>query len=204
MNAERHTANAQDSGSNSQDATAHARTSRALDAAERLNPTLNAFLQIDRAGALLQAEEYDRRRSNKQGDELIPLGGTPVAIKDNICVRGLQASCGSHILENYQPPYNATAVERLRRAGGIIIGKTNCDEFAMGSSNENSAFGAVRNPWNTKLVPGGSSGGSAAALRRASRPSRSARRRAARFVNPPLYAASSDLSRPTGASRATA
>ncbi|MBA2502016.1 MAG: Asp-tRNA(Asn)/Glu-tRNA(Gln) amidotransferase subunit GatA [Pyrinomonadaceae bacterium] len=164
MNAERHTANAQDSGSNSQDATAHARTSRALDAAERLNPTLNAFLQIDRTGALLQAEEYDRRRSNKQGDELIPLGGTPVAIKDNICVRGLQASCGSHILENYQPPYDATAIERLRRAGGIIIGKTNCDEFAMGSSNENSAFGAVRNPWNTKLVPGGSSGGSAAAV----------------------------------------
>ena len=162
MNAERHTADAQDSGS--QDATAHARTSRALDAAERLNPTLNAFLQIDRTGALLQAEAYDRHHNNVQHDAASPLGGTPVAVKDNICVRGLQASCGSRILENYQPPYDATAIERLRRAGGIIIGKTNCDEFAMGSSNENSALGAVRNPWNTELVPGGSSGGSAVSV----------------------------------------
>jgi len=133
----------------------------ALDAAEELNGTLGAFLQIDRAGALARLNNSDGR-----SDESLtrPLAAVPVAIKDNICVRGLQTSCGSAILGKYQPPYNATAIERLEAAGAIIIGKTNCDEFAMGSSNENSAFGPVRNPWDTGRVPGGSSGGSAAAV----------------------------------------
>ncbi|HEY9403014.1 MAG TPA: amidase family protein, partial [Pyrinomonadaceae bacterium] len=133
----------------------------ALGAAEELNETLGAFLQIDRAGALARVAELDGRR-----DESLTrsLGCVPVAVKDNICVRGLQASCGSAILGGYHPPYNATVVERLQDAGAIIIGKTNCDEFAMGSSNENSAYGPVRNPWDTARVPGGSSGGSAAAV----------------------------------------
>jgi aspartyl-tRNA(Asn)/glutamyl-tRNA(Gln) amidotransferase subunit A len=126
-----------------------------VNAAERLNEALNAFLQIDRAGAVKRAEEID---SNP------PLAGIPMAIKDNICVQGMQTSCGSRILGDYHPPYNATVITRLLGAGAIVIGKTNCDEFAMGSSNENSAFGPVKNPWDTTRVPGGSSGGSAAAV----------------------------------------
>ena len=128
---------------------------RAINAAERLNDSLNAFLEIDREGALQRAGEIEKNGA---------LAGVPVAVKDNICVRGMQASCGSRILGDYHPPYNATVIERLIGAGAVIIGKTNCDEFAMGSSNENSAFGPVRNPWDTSRVPGGSSGGSAAAV----------------------------------------
>ncbi len=129
----------------------------AIDAAEKLNDSLNAFLEIDREGALHRAGEIDA-----SGDGA--LNGIPVAVKDNICVRGMQASCGSRILGPYHPPYNATAIARLIQAGAVVIGKTNCDEFAMGSSNENSAFGPVKNPWNSSRVPGGSSGGSAAAV----------------------------------------
>jgi aspartyl-tRNA(Asn)/glutamyl-tRNA(Gln) amidotransferase subunit A len=140
--------------------TARAVVESSVDAAEKLNDTLNAFLQIDRAGALRRAGELDEAT----GDSKQTLAGIPIAIKDNICVRGLQTSCGSRILGPYHPPYNATAIERLNEAGAVIIGKTNCDEFAMGSSNENSAFGPVRNPWDTLRVPGGSSGGSAAAV----------------------------------------
>jgi len=136
-------------------------TNRALDAAEGLNERLNAFLQIDRAGATRRAEELD---SLTQGGGPTALRGVPVAVKDNICVRGLQATCGSRILAGYHPPYDATVIERLNAAGAVVVGKTNCDEFAMGSSNENSAYGAVRNPWDTERVPGGSSGGSAAAV----------------------------------------
>jgi aspartyl-tRNA(Asn)/glutamyl-tRNA(Gln) amidotransferase subunit A len=145
--------------------TAHAIVEPSIDAAEKLNETLNAFLQIDREGALARASEADAAASSSQvASQSSPLLGIPIAIKDNICVRGMQTSCGSRILGPYHPPYDATVIERLKRAGAIIVGKTNCDEFAMGSSNENSAFGPVRNPWDTTRVPGGSSGGSAAAV----------------------------------------
>jgi aspartyl-tRNA(Asn)/glutamyl-tRNA(Gln) amidotransferase subunit A len=144
------------------DTTARVATESALDAAERLNDTLNAFLEIDREGALERADQVDALDGPDQSQ--LALAGVPIAIKDNICVRGMQTSCGSRILGPYRPPYNATAIERLRAAGAVVIGKTNCDEFAMGSSNENSAFGPVKNPWDTSRVPGGSSGGSAAAV----------------------------------------
>ena len=137
---------------------------RSLDAAARLNETLNAFLQIDREGALRRAGEVDRDGAQAPSQTSPGLRGVPVALKDNICVRGMQATCGSRILAGYHPQYDATVTERLQAAGAIIIGKTNCDEFAMGSSNENSAYGPVRNPWDTEYVPGGSSGGSAAAV----------------------------------------
>ena len=127
-----------------------------LKAAEDLNKTLNAFLEIDRSGALHRAGSL----TGQEG----ALAGIPIAIKDNICVKGMQTSCGSRILGDYHPPYNATVIARLLDAGAVVVGKTNCDEFAMGSSNENSAFGPVTNPWDTSRVPGGSSGGSAAAV----------------------------------------
>jgi aspartyl-tRNA(Asn)/glutamyl-tRNA(Gln) amidotransferase subunit A len=146
-------------------------TESALNAAEKLNESLNAFLEINREDALNRADAIDTRikAETEAADETsalpaLPLAGVPFAIKDNICVRGMQASCGSRILGPYHPPYNASAIERLIAAGSVIIGKTNCDEFAMGSSNENSAFGPVKNPWDLSRVPGGSSGGSAAAV----------------------------------------
>jgi aspartyl-tRNA(Asn)/glutamyl-tRNA(Gln) amidotransferase subunit A len=141
---------------------ARAAAESAVDAAEELNDELNAFLEIDRTGALKQANAIDDKI--KAGGAPAPLAGIPIAIKDNICVQGMQTSCGSQILGPYKPPYNATAIQRLLDAGVVIIGKTNCDEFAMGSSNENSAFGPVKNPWDSSRVPGGSSGGSAAAV----------------------------------------
>jgi aspartyl-tRNA(Asn)/glutamyl-tRNA(Gln) amidotransferase subunit A len=142
--------------------TARAAVASALDAAEKLNPELNAFLEIDRTGALERADQIDA--NDPAGITSLPLAGVPIAIKDNICVRGMQTSCGSRILGPYHAPYNATVIERLLAAGAVILGKTNCDEFAMGSSNENSAFGPVKNPWDTARVPGGSSGGSTAAV----------------------------------------
>jgi aspartyl-tRNA(Asn)/glutamyl-tRNA(Gln) amidotransferase subunit A len=142
------------------DLSARSTANSSVDAAERLNDPLNAFLQIDRAGALKRAAEIDGQAA--KGD--LKLAGVPVAVKDNICVKGLQTSCGSRILGPYSPPYNATAIDRLVSAGAVVVGKTNCDEFAMGSSNENSAFGPVKNPWDLSRVPGGSSGGSAAAV----------------------------------------
>jgi aspartyl-tRNA(Asn)/glutamyl-tRNA(Gln) amidotransferase subunit A len=140
--------------------TARAATESALKAAQGIGEQLNAFLEIDRNGALKRAAEIDSSADKGQ----MSLAGIPIAVKDNICVKGMQTSCGSRILGPYHPPYNATAIERLNQAGVVIVGKTNCDEFAMGSSNENSAFGPVKNPWDVSRVPGGSSGGSAAAV----------------------------------------
>jgi aspartyl-tRNA(Asn)/glutamyl-tRNA(Gln) amidotransferase subunit A len=133
-----------------------------LDRIERSNERLNAFLTINHEGAQTRAAEMDAEIQSALWTR--PLAGIPIAIKDNMCTAGLRTTCGSRILGNYVPPYTATAVARLEAAGAIILGKTNCDEFAMGSSNENSAFGPVRNPWNEGYVPGGSSGGSAVAV----------------------------------------
>ena len=137
-------------------------TSHFLTRIEKENPHLNAFLTLSSERAASQAARIDQLVARRE--LLPPLAGVPVAIKDVISTRGIRTTCGSRILENYFPPYDATAVERLERAGAVLLGKTNCDEFAMGSSNENSAYGPVRNPAAPDRVPGGSSGGSAAAV----------------------------------------
>jgi len=126
------------------------------------NQELNAYLTLSEERAYAQADRIDALVS--AGKPLPALAGVPIAVKDVISTRGVRTTCGSKFLENYVPPYDATAVERLEAAGAVLLGKTNCDEFAMGSSNENSAYGPVRNPEATDRVPGGSSGGSAAAV----------------------------------------
>lgn len=131
---------------------------RTLDNAERLNPQLNSFLSIEREHALARIGEVSKQTQPK------PLLGTAIAVKDNICTKGMRTSCGSRILHNYEAQYDATAIKRLNDAGAVIVGKTNMDEFAMGSSNESSAFGPAKNPWDLDRVPGGSSGGSAVAV----------------------------------------
>lgn len=126
-----------------------------------LNPTLNAFITADEHRALEQAQQADLRRA---AGTQSPLTGVPIAHKDLFCTKGLATTCGSKMLAQFVPPYDATVVKQLDGAGAVTLGKTNLDEFAMGSSNENSYFGAVKNPWDLNCVPGGSSGGSAAAV----------------------------------------
>jgi aspartyl-tRNA(Asn)/glutamyl-tRNA(Gln) amidotransferase subunit A len=132
-----------------------------LDRIERCNPTLNAFITVTAEQALAQAAAADKRLA--QGDAS-SLAGIPLAHKDIFCTTGVKTSCGSRMLDNFIAPYDATVIERLQNAGAVMLGKTNMDEFAMGSSNETSYYGPVRNPWDHALVPGGSSGGSAAAV----------------------------------------
>ena len=130
--------------------------------AETQNPSTNAYLSFSPERALSAAARVDQKIAH--GDDPGPLAGVPIAVKDVILTKGLRTTCGSKLLAEYVPPYDATAIVRLEEAGAVIMGKTNCDEFAMGSSNENSAFGPVRNPLALDRVPGGSSGGSAAAV----------------------------------------
>ena len=133
-----------------------------FDRIDQLNGQVNAYLALDREQALSQASAVDD--AARKGDALPLLAGVPVGIKDVLTIQGMPATAGSRILEHYRPPYTATSVAKLKAAGAIVLGKLNCDEFAMGSSNENSAYGAVRNPAALDRVPGGSSGGSAAAV----------------------------------------
>lgn len=132
-----------------------------LSQINKYNPNINAMVTINEQ-ALAEAEKLDFRQATDE--DIGPLGGLPLGIKDLLCTRGLKTTAGSKILKDFVPPYSATLVDRLSKAGAIILGKTNLDEFAMGSSNETSAFGVCKNPWNQKMVPGGSSGGSAAAV----------------------------------------
>src|SRR5689334_13015553 len=132
-----------------------------LDRIALINPKIDAYLTVTGERALQQAKQADERRA--KGDDA-PLLGTPLAIKDVLCTEGVKTTAGSRILENFVPPYTATSVQKLFDAGAIMLGKTNTDEFAMGSSTENSAYCPTRNPWKLDRIPGGSSGGSAAAV----------------------------------------
>jgi aspartyl-tRNA(Asn)/glutamyl-tRNA(Gln) amidotransferase subunit A len=144
------------------DVSAETVTRSYLDAIRQRDPQVKAFLHVDEADALEQARAVDRRRKN--GDHLGPLAGVPIAVKDVLCTRGQPTTCASKILQKFIPPYDAHVITKLRQADAVLLGKTNMDEFAMGSSTENSAYQTTRNPWDLERIPGGSSGGSAAAV----------------------------------------
>ena len=136
-------------------------TKAVLDHLEKVEPKVQSFITVTREGALKQAELADKLLASGKAEALT---GIPLGIKDLLCTQGVRTTCGSKMLENFVPPYNATVVERLNEAGAVMVGKTNMDEYAMGSSTETSAYQKTKNPWNLACVPGGSSGGSAACV----------------------------------------
>jgi aspartyl-tRNA(Asn)/glutamyl-tRNA(Gln) amidotransferase subunit A len=151
-----------------------------LERIQRLDPQIKSYVTVSEALALEQAREADQRI--RMGDGLSPLTGIPYSAKDSLSTRGVHTTCSSKILENYKPFYDSTAIKNLKATGSVLLGKTNMDEFGMGSSTENSGFFTTRNPWNLDYVPGGSSGGSAAAVAAGLAPFSSAKTPADRSV----------------------